>query len=537
MDAPSSAPTAPQRRSDGRSKTTKTTQTNREQIEHLDGNDKMKTTFSRAALPAAGAIAAPLFEDAADTEAFKALDEAAGGAISKAVKAAGFTGKSGQTLELVGVAGFEARRIVLVGAGKTRDFSPLEAEKVGGAGVAPILKTREKALVFALEGFTCDGMESAEIAARVALGARLKSYRFDQYRTTLEKDQKPALEKLTVNTPAAAAAKTAHADLDRVAEGVFLTRDLVSEPANVLYPESFAQRCRELESLGVNVRVLGVKEMEKLGMGALLGVGQGSVRPSQLVAMEWMGGRKIAAPVAFVGKGVTFDTGGISIKPGPGMEDMKWDMGGAGAVTGAMAALAGRKAKANVVGVLGLVENMPDGGAQRPGDVVKSMSGQTIEILNTDAEGRLVLADAVWWTQETYKPKAVVDFATLTGAIIIALAHEFAGLFTADDDLAAKLSAAADASGDKVWRMPLTKAHYDMIKSDIADMKNIGPREGGSSTAAAFIGNFIKQGVPWAHVDIAGMAWAKKDGATCPKGGSGYGVRLIDEFVRANYET
>jgi leucyl aminopeptidase len=252
--------------------------------------------------------------------------------------------------------------------------------------------------------------------------------------------------------------------------------------------------------------------------------------------MEWMGGKKGAAPVALVGKGVTFDTGGISLKPGPGMEDMKWDMGGAGAVTGAMKALAGRKAKANVVGVIGLVENMPDGNAQRPADVVKSMSGQTIEILNTDAEGRLVLADAIWWTQETYKPKVVVDLATLTGAIIIALAHEYAGLFTKHDELAAQLQQAGEASGEKLWRMPLAKAHDDMIKSDIADMKNIGGRDGGSSSAAAFIGRFVKDGVAWAHLDIAGMAWSTKEKPVIPKGATGFGVRLLDEWVRANCE-
>ena len=249
-----------------------------------------------------------------------------------------------------------------------------------------------------------------------------------------------------------------------------------------------------------------------------------------------MGGKKSDKPVAFVGKGVTFDTGGISLKPGHGMEAMKWDMGGAGTVTGAIAALAGRKAKANVVGVIGLVENMPDGNAQRPGDVVKSMSGQTIEILNTDAEGRLVLADAVWWTQETYKPKTVIDVATLTGAIIISLAHEFAGLFTQDDKLGEQLLEAGEAVGDRLWRMPLTKAHYDMIKSDVADVKNMGERGGGSSTAASFIGSFIKEGQSWAHLDIAGMAWAEKEKPTCPKGGSGYGVRLLDQWVRKNCE-
>ena len=495
----------------------------------------MKVTFSKAAPPAGAALIVPAFEDGEPSTARESLDAATAGALSRAIKAASFGGKRGQTLELIGIAGAEDARIIMVGAGKRADFTALGAEEIGGAGVAPILKTQEKTAAVLVDGFSADAVPAGETAARIALGAMLRSYRFDKYRTRLEKDQKPALEKLVVNTPASDA-KSKFADLEKVCEGVFLTRDLVSEPPNVLYPESFAARCKELETLGLKVTVLGAREMAKLGMHMLLGVGQGSVRESKLVAMEWMGGKKGQAPLAFVGKGVCFDTGGISLKPGPGMEDMKWDMGGAGAVTGAMAALAGRKAKANVVGVIGLVENMPDGGAQRPSDIVTSMSGQTVEILNTDAEGRLVLGDAIWWTQEKYKPKAVIDLATLTGAILISLGHEFAGLFANDEKLAEAILAASKASGDPVWRMPLTKAHYDNIKSDVADMKNIGPREGGSSTAAAFIGRFIKDGQAWAHLDIAGMAWNGKDKPTCPKGGSGYGVRLLDELVRAHYE-
>jgi leucyl aminopeptidase len=495
----------------------------------------MKVTFSKTAPTAGAPIIAPQFEDGDPTAALKALDDRTGGALLKAVKAANFGGKKGQTLELVGLAGLETTRIVLVGAGKRADFTLLGAEAAGGAGIAPILKTQEKAASFALDGFDTDRLGMGAIAARVAMGAVLRAYRFDKYRTRLEKDQKPALDKLGLSTPAADA-RAKFADLEKVAEGVFLTRDLVSEPPNVLYPESFAGRCRELETLGVKVTVLGVKEMSKLGMHMMLGVGQGSARESKLVAMEWMGGRKGDKPVAFVGKGVCFDTGGISLKPGPGMEDMKWDMGGAGAVTGALAALAGRKAKANVVGVIGLVENMPDGAAQRPSDIVTSMSGQTVEILNTDAEGRLVLGDAVWWTQEKYKPAALIDLATLTGAIIISLGHEFAGLFANDDRLAAALHKASEMTGEPIWRMPLTKAHYDNIKSEVADIKNIGPREGGSSTAAAFIGKFIKDGQAWAHLDIAGMAWNAKDKPTCPKGAAGFGVRLLDEYVRATCE-
>ncbi len=496
----------------------------------------MQITFSAAALPKSGAIIVPLFDDGKKTEAFTGLDDKTEGALARAVKESEFKAKKGKVLEIVSPSGIANARIILIGAGAPKTFGPLDAEAVGGAGIMRVLAGRDKTALFALAGFSAAKIDAGELAARIAYGARMHAYRFDKYRTKQERDEKPALTKIAVHTPASSA-KTAYGRHDKIGDGVFVTRDLVSEPANVLYPDSFAKRCQKLSALGVKVKVLGVAEMKKLGMGALLGVGQGSARPSKLVAMEWMGGKKGEAPVAFVGKGVTFDTGGISLKPPKGMEDMKWDMGGAGAVTGAIAALAGRKAKANVVGVVGLVENMPDGNAQRPGDVVTSMSGQTIEVLNTDAEGRLVLADALWWAQETYKAKTVVDLATLTGAIIISLAHEFGGMFTKDDALAKKLSAAGEATGDLLWRMPLTKTHDDMIKSDIADMQNIssGPG-GGSSTAAAFLARFIKDGVSWAHLDIAGMAWNPKGKPTVPKGGSGYGVRLLDEFVRANHE-
>jgi leucyl aminopeptidase len=318
-----------------------------------------------------------------------------------------------------------------------------------------------------------------------------------------------------------------------LADGIELTRELVTEPANVIYPESFVERVRgRFEEAGLELTVLGVEEMTALGMGALLGVGQGSDRPSRLLAVKWNGGEKGARPMAFVGKGVTFDTGGISLKPGPGMEDMKWDMGGAGAVAGAMLALAKRKAKANVVGVVGLVENMPDGKAMRPGDVVTTMSGQTVEVLNTDAEGRLVLCDALAWVQKEHDPVAIVDFATLTGAMIIALGTEHGGMFSNDDKLADAVLKAGRETGDKLWRMPLGPAYDKLLDSPIADMKNIGPREGGSITAAQFLQRFVDKGRPWAHCDIAGMVWAAKPGATWGKGATGFGVSLIDRYVR-----
>jgi leucyl aminopeptidase len=372
-------------------------------------------------------------------------------------------------------------------------------------------------------------------AAALAYGARLASYRFDKYRTTLKAKDKPSVTALSVLVDSPAPARKLFNSLDAVADGVFMTRDLVSEPANVLYPDSMAQQCKTLSKLGVKVEVLGEARMAKLGMGALLGVGQGSPRESRLVVMRWQGAGAKVKPVAFVGKGVTFDTGGISLKPGPGMEMMKWDMGGAGTVIGLMKALAGRKAKVNAIGVVGLVENMPDGLAQRPGDIVTSMSGQTIEILNTDAEGRLVLADALWYTQDRFKPQFMVNLATLTGAMIIALGHENAGLFSNNDKLAQQLHDAGQAMGEGVWRLPLSSAYDKKLNCAIADMKNIGGRDAGSITAAQFMQRFVNK-VPWAHLDIAGVAWSDKGKPTVPKGGTGWGVRLLDHLVAQHYE-
>ena len=374
-------------------------------------------------------------------------------------------------------------------------------------------------------------------AAAAALGVRLGSYRFDRYRTTEKPDQKPSVTTLRVVTLQADQARDAYAPLAALADGMEFTRDLVSEPANILYPEEFARRVKSLESIGLQVEVLGEAEMAKLGMGSLLCVGQGSRRESQLAVIQWKGAADPQAqPIAFVGKGVCFDTGGISIKPAEGMEDMKWDMGGAGAVAGLMHALAARKARVNAVGILGLVENMPDGNATRPGDVVTSMSGQTIEVINTDAEGRLVLADALWYCQGRFKPKFMVDLATLTGAIIISLGHDYAGLFSNDDALSENLLAASKATGEPLWRMPLPVAYEKQIESMIADVKNIGGRPAGSITAALFLQKFIN-GVPWAHLDIASVAWRKpSSNPTIPDGASGFGVRLLNQLVADRYE-
>ena len=419
------------------------------------------------------------------------------------------------------------RRLLVVGTGM--GVSPIEAaEKLGGTAVSKLQMSGEKRGVIDLSGLGYD----ADAAARVALGAVLRAWRYDRYRTKLKDNQKATLEDIVIVGGNGGAAKRYEQRWAPVVEGVSLTRELVTEPANIIYPETFVERVKaSVKGSGLELEVLDRAAMDKLGMGALLGVAQGSVREARLLVLKWNGGGKGAPPTAFVGKGVTFDTGGISIKPAAGMEAMKWDMGGAGAVAGALKALALRKAKANIVGICGLVENMPGGNAQRPGDVVTTMSGQTVEVINTDAEGRLVLADAVTYVQRNFTPSTIIDLATLTGAILISLGHEWAGLFSNNDDLAGRLQAAGDESGDKLWRMPLAEPFDRLSDSPIADMKNVGPREGGSITAAQFIQRFIENGVKWAHVDMAGKAWADTAGATYEKGATGFGVRLLDQYV------
>ena len=447
--------------------------------------------------------------------------------LSAAATLGRFDGDAGTVIEHLYTDEGSGRRLLAAGIGKA---SAEDYEKAGAALTAKLLTSGETTLVIDASGVDADSV------ARLATGAVLRGWRHDRYRTTMPAKQKPTLNDIVIVTtdPAADAAWTR---AQAIVAGVSLTRELVSEPANILYPESFVDRVRHLGDLGVEIEVLDDDAMRVLGMGALLGVGQGSARPSRLLAMRWDGTGGISKPpVVFVGKGVTFDTGGISIKPAGGMEDMKWDMGGAGAVAGAMKALAMRKANAHVVGVCALVENMPDGNAQRPGDVVTSMSGQTIEVINTDAEGRLVLCDAMTWVQRKYAPKVMIDLATLTGAMIVALGHEYGGMFANDDGLAAQLTSAAAAAGDPLWRFPLGDAYNKLIESPIADMKNVGPREAGSITAAQFLQRFVDDGVKWAHLDIAGMVWAAKPGAVWDKGATGYGVRLLDRFVADNYE-
>jgi leucyl aminopeptidase len=492
----------------------------------------MKVAFAEPALPKSGVLAALCLEDRHLSPTAHAIDEATSGLVVRAMAGSRFQGKANEILSVTLPAGYGADRLILVGLGKAAKVDALVAQAAGGTLLGALNRAGDGEAAVAVDAMGDVTLAATTLAAEMAFGARLASYRFDRYKTKEKKDQKPTLKKLGFGVTGAAAAKKAWTRLDRIADGVFLTRDLVNEPANVIYPETLAERCKTLTDLGVEVEILDERQMLKLGMGALLGVSQGSARPPRMIVMKWNGASGDGAdPVALVGKGVTFDTGGISLKPGAGMWDMKWDMAGAGAVIGAMAAIAGRKAKANVVAVVGAVENMPSGTAQRPGDIVRSMSGQTIEVLNTDAEGRLVLADAIWYTQQTFKPRLIVDLATLTGAIMIALGSENAGLFANDDDLAAKLTAAGKTVGEKVWRMPLSDAYDRMIDADQADMKNIaGERFAGATVGAQFIGRFVKD-VPWAHLDVAGVVWSGKDSPTAPKGATGYGVRLLDRLV------
>jgi len=497
----------------------------------------MQITFVKSEIPDDGTFVVGVAEDQDLTSILEQLDKKSKGAVERALKAARFTGAKGQVAEVLAPAGVDLDRLLVVGLGKPDDFGPSAAEDFGARAAARLLTSGEKAATFLVQTpKEASNVDEAEIAARIGLGATLRAYRFDQYRTTQKKTDKPTLAKVNVAAADPADVKKAWRATEAVARAVYFARDLVTEPANVLYPEEFVKRARKLEDLGVEVEALGEKEMAKLGMNAILGVGQGSERETQLLIMQWKGARdRNAQPIAFVGKGVTFDTGGISIKPAGGMDAMKYDMGGAGTVTGLMHALAGRKAKVNAIGICGLVENMPDGRAQRPGDVVKSMSGQTIEVLNTDAEGRLVLADAVWYCQNRFKPKFMVDLATLTGAIRTSLGLEIAGLFSNDDELADRLLAAAKVEGEGLWRMPMGDRFDRLIDSPIADMKNIGGAFGGSITAAQFIQRFVNK-VPWAHIDIAGTAWAEEARGSHPKGATGYGIRLLNRLVAEHYE-
>jgi leucyl aminopeptidase len=498
----------------------------------------MQLSFAAPSLGATGALVVGVQADGVFSPVAADADKATGGALKRAVAVSKFKGKPGQALEILAPQGLKASRVLLVGLGKAEDFKAPAAEKIGSSVVAKLFTAGVADITFAIDVPKGAKIKPAALATHIAMGASLRSYSFNHYRTKNLDEYKSTIERVTVSTKDVPGAKKAWAADDAVAGGVFLARDLVNEPPNVLYPAEFANRAKQFSKLGLKVEVLGEAEMKKLGMGSLLGVGQGSERESQLVVMRWNGARKKdETPIAFVGKGVCFDSGGLSLKPGASMMGMKGDMGGAAAVTGVMRALAARRARVNAVGVIGLVENMPDGKAQRPDDVVKSMSGQTIEVLNTDAEGRLVLADALTYTQQKFKPKFVIDLATLTGAIMVALGAEHAGLFSNNDTLAERIAQAGKEIGEPVWRLPLSDAYDKLIKSKIADMKNIGGPYAGSITAAQFLQRFVEKGQAWAHLDIAGVAW--QDGeqkSHAPGWGVGWGVRLLNQLVADNYE-
>jgi leucyl aminopeptidase len=489
--------------------------------------------FTRLAGPFKGSVFILVAEGEGPSEAAKACDPA--GTLDRAGSVAGFSGKAASTLEVLAPQGSDAERLVAIGVGEPASLDEYGWLKCGGQVAASLRKAAQATVVADLPGVAADGRHAAALAA----GILLRRYRFDRYKTGKgdakdEADDKPV--KISIRTADPAGAKKAFAEMAVVVEGVLLARDLVNEPANKLGPVEFADRIVKLKALGVEVEILAEKEMKKLGMGALLGVAQGSPRGARLAVMRWNGAKAKEKPVAFVGKGVTFDTGGNSMKSPGGMEDMKGDMGGAAAVVGLLHALAARKAKVNAVGVVGLVENAVDGHAQRPGDIVTSMSGQTVEVLNTDAEGRLVLADALWYCAERFQPRAMVDLATLTGAVMVALGHHHAGLFSNDDELASRLLEAGQATQERLWRMPLGPEYDKLIDSRNADMKNIGGRYGGAVIAAQFLQRFVRD-TPWAHLDIAGTAMGAPSSDICHSWGTGFGVRLLDRLVRDNYET
>jgi leucyl aminopeptidase len=456
-----------------------------------------------------------------------------GDLVRRAAAADRFTGKNGSTLDIIAPSGLNVPRLVVVGTGKESELKEGDITRLGGIARGKVPKSATQATIFA--EFAGRALKAEQIAS-LALGVQLRDYAFDRYKTRRKEDEERA-DKVEVNFACAnpAAAEKAWAGTVAVGDGVVMARDLVNEPANVLYPGEFAHRASGLRKLGVLVEVLDVPAMKKLGMGALLGVGQGSAHEPKLVVMRWNGGKRGVDPVAFIGKGVCFDTGGISIKPAQGMEDMKGDMAGAACVVGLMHALAARRAKVNAVGAIGLVENMPDGKAQRPGDIVTSMSGQTIEIINTDAEGRLVLADVLYYVNKRFKPKFMINLATLTGAIVVALGQEYAGMFANDDKLVERLSKAGEATGERVWRMPLGREYDKMIDSNFADMKNTGGRGAGSITAAQFLQRFVDK-TPWAHLDIAGTALNSPQNDINKSWSAGWGVRLLERLVADHYE-
>lgn len=460
--------------------------------------------------------------------------------ISRAISVTNnFKGNKGQIVKIVAPESYGVDKVVLLGMGNPAEINDASIQAAGGK-LANFLNNmmEEVSANVVIETLPSWKKSVEDIAINLSLGAKLRNYNFNRYYVEKAKDHKTNLKKLNICINSSNTFKSEFKEMEEVSDGVYFSRDLVSMPPNELYPETFAAKCAELMRLGVKVRIFKASDLKKMGMNSILAVAQGSDREAHMVTMEWSGGDKKEKPIAFVGKGVTFDSGGINIKPSAGMGDMKYDMGGAATVTGLMKALASRKAKANVIGVIALVENMPSGSAQRPSDVIKSYSGQTIEVDNTDAEGRLILCDALWYVQEEYKPKALIDLATLTGAIVIALGENYcAGLFSNNDKLVDQITKTAEKTSERVWRLPLSDYYDKQINSDIADVKNTGNGRGaGSITAAQFLQRFIKKDTAWAHLDIAGMAWDKNGSDICPKGATGYGVRLLNQLVADYYE-
>ncbi|MEM6811293.1 MAG: leucyl aminopeptidase [Pseudomonadota bacterium] len=498
-------------------------------------------SFQKSEYQKADTLIVGVFEDGALSDPAEILDNYLDGTLSYAIKAnSKFKGKVGQALH-ISAYDQDFRQIIIIGVGKEADLDHKVAEEIGGKLLSTLKTYGAGQANIRLSGsHDFEKITAAEFANRIATGLHLKSYEFNKYKSKKNEKKSEGLQKLVITTNAAPEAEKLYKDTSKICDGVFLSRDLINEPPNQLHPESYAELIKdELKPLGVEVEVLDEKKMQKLGFGALLSVGQGSIRDSRLVIMKWNGNKKSKkSPLALVGKGVTFDTGGISLKPPAEMDLMKMDMGGSAAVVGAMKAIAGRKAKANVIGVVGLVENMPSDRAYRPGDIITSHAGKTIEVLNTDAEGRLVLADALTYVQEKYKPEVIIDLATLTGAIMVALGFEYCGAFANDHDLWDQLSLASSDANEKFWRMPLDEAYRKEMESEVGDLKNLGSlgRYGGACSAAGFLEHFIEDKVKWAHIDIAGTAWGKSEKPTVPKGGTGFAVRTLDRLVSHYYE-
>lgn len=493
-------------------------------------------SFSSITLDGPTTLVVGLLADQELTPSARHVNSITEGMVQRALDASVFNGAAGQVLELLAPAHMNAERVLLIGLGNAEAMTPQQVEITGGALAQKLMDLGQTQAAIAIDAVPGAALAPAQVAAHLALGIHLRSYRFDRYNGSTA--QPAALEHVQFMTPNPRAAQASYEAIASVAGGVYLSRDLVNEPANVIYPATMAAKALELEQLGVTVDVLDVPAMQALGMNALVGVGQGSVHSPRLVVLQWNGADEDVPPVAFVGKGITFDSGGISLKPSANMGAMKGDMSGAAAVLGAMYTVAHRKARANVIGVLALAENLPSSTAQRPGDVVTSMSGKTIEIANTDAEGRLVLADALWYTQERFQPRYLINIATLTGAKVVALGTEYAALFSNDAALTQSLQASGRAVSEKAWPMPLDDAYAKDVTSTIADVRNtVASGSSGVIGAAKFLQHFVQNGTAWAHIDMAGMGIISTPRATVPAGGTGFGVRLFDRFVSDYAET